>query len=102
MAQLWPWLFLAGLGALHGLSPANGWLFAAACGVRARDGAAARRALESATASRHRIPIGAFNWPRFGPEKVVVAGHVGVTGPKNKNFRHIASCSMRGCDRDVR
>ncbi|MCQ4163139.1 hypothetical protein [Tahibacter harae] len=45
MAQLWPWLFLAGLGALHGLSPANGWLFAAACGVRARDGAAARRAL---------------------------------------------------------
>lgn len=45
MAQLWPWLFLAGLGALHGLSPANGWLFAAACGVRARNAAAVRRAL---------------------------------------------------------
>lgn len=40
-----PWLAIAGLGALHGLSPANGWMFAAACGVRARDGAQARRAL---------------------------------------------------------
>ncbi|WP_454909372.1 hypothetical protein [Variovorax gossypii] len=45
MASLWPWLAVAGLGALHGLSPANGWMFAAACGVQARDGAQARRAL---------------------------------------------------------
>ena len=45
MATLWPWLAVAGLGALHGLSPANGWMFAAACGVRARDGSQARRAL---------------------------------------------------------
>jgi hypothetical protein len=39
MANLWPWLAIAGLGALHGLSPANGWMFAAAWGVRARKGA---------------------------------------------------------------
>lgn len=45
MASLWPWLAIAGLGALHGLSPANGWMFAAAWGVRSRDGAQARRAL---------------------------------------------------------
>lgn len=45
MTNLWPWLAIAGLGAFHGLSPANGWMFAAACGVRARDGAQARRAL---------------------------------------------------------
>lgn len=45
MANLWPWLAIAGLGALHGLSPANGWMFAAACGVRAGSGAQARRAL---------------------------------------------------------
>lgn len=45
VTSLWPWLALAGLGALHGLSPANGWMFAAACGVRSRDGAQARRAL---------------------------------------------------------
>src|SRR5260221_2301764 len=26
----WPWLAIAGVGALHGLNPANGWMFAAA------------------------------------------------------------------------
>ena len=45
MASLWPWLAVAGLGALHGLQPANGWMFAAAQGVRARDTGEARRAL---------------------------------------------------------
>jgi len=45
MANLWPWLAIAGLGALHGLSPANGWMFVAAWGVRAGDGAQVRRAL---------------------------------------------------------
>lgn len=45
MQTLWPWLAIAGLGALHGLSPVNGWMFAAGCGVRARDGAQALRAL---------------------------------------------------------
>ena len=32
MAQFWPWLTLAGLGAFHGLNPAMGWLFAVALG----------------------------------------------------------------------
>jgi hypothetical protein len=45
MSDLWPWLAVAGLGAFHGLSPANGWMFAAAWGLRARDGAQAWRAL---------------------------------------------------------
>jgi hypothetical protein len=45
MAELLPWLAVAGVGAMHGLSPANGWLLAAACGVHARDEAQARRAL---------------------------------------------------------
>lgn len=45
MATLWPWLAIAGLGALHGLNPASGWMLAAASGVRARDTARARRAL---------------------------------------------------------
>ena len=30
MASLWPWLVVAGVGALHGLNPATGWMFAAA------------------------------------------------------------------------
>ena len=45
MASLWPWLAVAGLGALHGANPATGWMFAVACGVRAGDAAQARRTL---------------------------------------------------------
>ncbi|VTU17780.1 hypothetical protein [Variovorax sp. RA8] len=45
MASLWPWLAIAGLGALHGLNPATGWMWAAAWGVRSRDRAQALRAL---------------------------------------------------------
>jgi len=45
MASLWPWLTVAGVGALHGLNPATGWMFAAAWGVRSRDQAQALRAL---------------------------------------------------------
>ncbi|MDN6884324.1 hypothetical protein QMO14_12025 [Variovorax sp. CAN2819] len=33
MASLWPWLAVAGVGALHGLNPAAGWAFAAVLGV---------------------------------------------------------------------
>jgi hypothetical protein len=45
MASLWPWLAVAGLGALHGLNPATGWMFAAAWGMRSRDRARPLRAL---------------------------------------------------------
>lgn len=45
MADLWPWIALAGFGALHGASPATGWMFAAAWGVSARNGAQVRCAL---------------------------------------------------------
>lgn len=37
MAIFWLWLSVAGLGALHGLNPATGWMFAAARGVQSRD-----------------------------------------------------------------
>jgi hypothetical protein len=45
MASLWPWLAVAGVGALHGLNPATGWMWAAAWGLRSRDRALALRAL---------------------------------------------------------
>ncbi|VTU15221.1 MULTISPECIES: hypothetical protein [unclassified Variovorax] len=45
MASLWPWLAVAGVGALHGLNPATGWMAAAAWGVRSRDRMQALRAL---------------------------------------------------------
>lgn len=42
---LWPWLVVAGMGALHGLNPASGWALAAAWGLHARSRAQAWRAL---------------------------------------------------------
>ncbi|AYQ28669.1 MULTISPECIES: hypothetical protein [unclassified Polaromonas] len=45
MSDLWPWLVVAGLGALHGLNPATGWIWATAWGVRSGDRAQAMRAL---------------------------------------------------------
>ena len=41
----WPWLAVAGVGALHGLNPANGWLFAAARAARSGDARDVRRSL---------------------------------------------------------
>lgn len=45
MGSLWPWLVVAGAGALHGLNPCSGWALAAACGVRSRDGREVLKAL---------------------------------------------------------
>ncbi|MBT2336277.1 hypothetical protein J7E49_20475 [Variovorax paradoxus] len=45
MTSLWPWLAVAGVGALHGLNPASGWMWAAAWGLRSRDRTQALRAL---------------------------------------------------------
>jgi hypothetical protein len=45
VASLWPWLLVAGVGALHGLNPATGWMWAAAWGFRSGDRAQALRAL---------------------------------------------------------
>jgi hypothetical protein len=49
-AVVWPWLAIAGLGALHGLNPPTGWAVAAAWGMRSGERAQAWRAL---------LPIGA-------------------------------------------
>ncbi|HEX2010269.1 MAG TPA: hypothetical protein VJN44_04955 [Roseateles sp.] len=54
---LWPWLAIAGLGALHGLNPAAGWMFAAACGLGARDAARARRSALLAIAIGHAASV---------------------------------------------
>ncbi len=42
---LWPWLVVAGMGALHGLNPLSGWAMAAAWGLHARNRAQAWWAL---------------------------------------------------------
>ncbi|WP_318841031.1 hypothetical protein [Noviherbaspirillum aerium] len=45
MTSLYPWLAVASVGALHGLNPATGWMFAAAWGWRSHDRRRALRAL---------------------------------------------------------
>ena len=45
MTSLWPWLAVAGAGALHGLNPATGWMLAAAWGLRSHERMQALRAL---------------------------------------------------------
>ncbi len=42
---LWPWLAVAGMGALHGLNPASGWMWVAASGLRSPEAARPWRAL---------------------------------------------------------
>jgi len=61
MATLGPWLAVAGLGALHGMSPATGWMFAAACSVRARGARPMRQAL-LAIAIGHAASIALVAW----------------------------------------
>ncbi|WP_240475830.1 hypothetical protein [Herbaspirillum rhizosphaerae] len=45
MSTFWPWLAVAGAGALHGLNPCTGWMFAVAWGLRSRNRRQALRAL---------------------------------------------------------
>jgi hypothetical protein len=45
VANEWPWLAVAGVGALHGLNPATGWLVVAASGLRSGDRRQAWRGL---------------------------------------------------------
>jgi hypothetical protein len=69
VANLWPWIAVAGLGALHGVNPATGWVFAAARGVRAHDRAQAWRAL---------VPIAAGHAVSVALVAAVVALGLGV------------------------
>jgi hypothetical protein len=57
MNQLWPWLVLLGLGALHGINPGMGWLFALCLGLQERRRAAVLAALPP-IAIGHAISVG--------------------------------------------
>ena len=71
MANLWPWVMVAGAGALHGLNPSAGWMLATACGVRSRDGRDALRAL---------MPIAAGHAASIGMLAAVVALGLSMDG----------------------
>jgi hypothetical protein len=81
MDSLWPWLAAAGLGALHGLNPASGWVFAAACGVRSRDHGHAWRAL-GPIASGHVASL------------AVVAGAVALGGSIDRRLMQALAASL--------
>jgi hypothetical protein len=68
---IWPWVTLLGLGALHGVNPGMGWLFAVALGLQGGRGRAVWRALPP-LALGHALAIGAV---------VAVALVVGVAVP---------------------
>lgn len=65
--ELWSWAGLAGLGAVHGINPAMGWLFAVALGLQEKRGRAVWRAL-GPLAAGHALAIGSA---------VAVAGMLG-------------------------
>ena len=56
MASLWPWLAVAGVGALHGLNPATGWLprRSLACARAISGCSCCARCCRSASATRRR------------------------------------------------
>lgn len=68
---LWPWVALALLGAMHGLNPGMGWLFAVALGLQERD----RRAVWGAL-----LPMAAGHAAAIGAA-VAVAALVGLALP---------------------
>jgi hypothetical protein len=57
MTYLWPWLVLLGLGALHGINPGMGWLFALCLGLQERRRAAVLAALPP-IALGHALSVG--------------------------------------------
>ena len=57
MTHLWPWLVLLGLGALHGINPGMGWLFALCLGLQEKRRTAVLVALPP-IALGHAISVG--------------------------------------------
>ena len=57
MTHLWPWLVLLGLGALHGINPGMGWLFALCLGLEEKRRSAVLAALPP-IALGHALSVG--------------------------------------------
>ncbi len=98
----WPWLAVAGIGALHGLNPATGWAFVATWRERAGGRAQAWRAL-APIATGHAASValiaalaafglvaqrGVLPWLAGGLAVFVAAVH--VSGHLPRRMRHVA------------
>lgn len=77
MDTLWPWLAMAGTGALHGLNPATGWACAAAWGLRCGDGRAkplrALLPIAIGNAASVALVVGAVAWGWALPRSMLQA-----------------------------
>ena len=104
-----PWLSLLLLGAMHGINPAMGWLFAVARGLQARDRRALWRAL-GPLALGHALAVGAalaiaVSLGRVAPLGVlrwIVAGALLVVGVDGlRRHRHVQLKGMRVSGREL-
>ena len=74
MDAAWPWLGLLALGAVHGINPGMGWLFAVALGLQERKRGAVWRALLP-LAGGHALAIGCV---------ALLAGAIGLMLPVSR------------------
>ena len=88
------WLALAGLGAVHGVNPGMGWLFAVALGLQEGRARAVWRAL-SPLALGHALAIGGRGPRGAGPR----AGRAGRGAPVDRGWRAGRRSAARGCVR---
>jgi len=104
-----PWLGLLGLGAVHGINPAMGWLFAVGIGLQERDRRAVWRALGPlalghalaigaavliAIALGHVLPLRGVQW--------IVAGVLVMFGlSRLAGHRHVSRGKMRMSPREL-
>jgi len=104
-----PWLTLFALGALHGLNPGMGWLFAVALGFQEREGRAVWRAL-SPLAAGHALAVGAALLvlvvlgaaiPAKGLSIVMGTALVGLGVYRLRWHRHPRSTGMRANARQL-
>jgi hypothetical protein len=108
-ATLWPWATLLVLGAVHGLNPGMGWLFAVALGLQRQDRRAVWRALLPLAAG-HALAIGAavgLAWaagvvlPRRPLQWVVAAALLGLGLVHLTRHRHVRWGGMLVGARDL-
>ena len=108
-ATVWPWAALALLGAVHGLNPGMGWLFAVALGLQERD----RRAVWGAVvplAAGHALAIAAaigvaaavgLVLPTGGIRWIVAAMLLVLGMARLRRHRHPRGMGMRVGARDL-
>ena len=109
IATVWPWAALLLLGAVHGLNPGMGWLFAVALGLQERDrravwGALGPLALGHALAIAAALLVAAavgLVVPTAGLRWIVAAALLGFAVVRLRRHTHPRWATMRVSARDL-